>query len=181
MQVKLGPNTFEIPSPRGMESFALVQRIMPPAGRVISMMLSLLGEDPTTADPATLLDADLLKLLPLALPGLGRIFSEMAPGEFEGLTRALLRETTCDGLPLFAGGPGGDAFDALMRGRTLDTFKLLGHAVLAWYPDVFTLARDLKVPGLAGSPSSASTTSPAAAPVTASSAPAGAASPSSPG
>ena len=162
--IKLGSNTFEVPPPKGMQSFGLLQRVLPVAGRLMGVLLSLVGEDPSL-DAEKLLGMDLLRLLPLAVPGFGRIFAEMPAGEFELLTRALLADTKCDGLPLF-GTPGGDAYDTLLRGRTIDSFKLLWEAIRVWYPDVFTLALALNVAAPAAKGSQVSPTSLATGPAT---------------
>lgn len=155
--IELGKNKFLVPVPGGMRSFALQQRIIPVAGRVAGVFVSLLGQG---AEVATIADMDIAKVLPATLPHIGHVFSEMAPGELEWITRELLRDTKCDGLPLF-GSPGGDAFDALMQGRTTDTWRLLWHAIEVWYPDFFTRARALTVrKGAKANPSEVSTTSP---------------------
>jgi hypothetical protein len=137
--IELGKNKFTVPAPSGMRSFALQQRIIPVAGRVAGVFVSLLGQG---AEIATIADMDITKVLPAALPHIGYVFSEMPPGELEWITRELLKDAKCDGLPLF-GSPGGDAFDALMAGRTTDVWRLLWHAVEVWYPDFFARARAL--------------------------------------
>jgi hypothetical protein len=162
--IDLGKNKFDVPAPSGMRSFALQQRIIPVAGRVAGVFLHLLGSD----DIESLANTDVVKVLPAAMPHIGHIFSEMPPGELEAITRELLKDAKCDGLQLF-GSPGGDAFDALMRGRTIDTWKLLWHAVGVWYPDFFDLARASIVRKDAkASPFEASTISPQPGPVSAS-------------
>jgi Phage tail assembly chaperone protein, TAC len=133
--IKIGNNVFEVPAPSGMKSFALQQRILPVAGRVASVFIQLLGAS-KVSDINDVLAADVLKVVPMALPAVGEVFSSMPPGELEAITRELLAQATCDRLPLF-GSQKGDAFDALMQGRTMDTWKLLWHALEVWYPDFF--------------------------------------------
>lgn len=162
--IELGKNKFTVPVPGGMRSFALQQRIIPMAGRVANVFVSLLGAG---TDVASIGDLDLTKVLPAALPHIGHIFSEMAPGELEWVTRELLRDAKCDGLALF-GSPAGDAFDALMQGRTTDAWKLLWHALEVWYPDFFARARALVVKnGAAANLSAESITSPQPGPASA--------------
>lgn len=144
--IKLGNHTFNVPTPGAMRSFALQQRILPVAGRIVAVLFHVLQDD-SIKEPGDLLKADVAKVLPVALPHLGSVFAEMPPGELEAITRELLRDATFDKLPLFAGGPGGDAFDAVMGGKTLDTWKLLWHALQVWYPDFFTTARSFAAKG----------------------------------
>src|SRR6185295_1782591 len=140
--ITLGKHVFDVLLPRGMSSWALQQRIIPVAGRVAGVLLHLLG----SSDVEKLADTDVTEILPAALPHIGHVFSEMPQGELEAITRELLRdakfgdEGKVPSAQLF-GSPGGDAFDLLMRGRTLDTWKLLWHAIGVWYPDFFDLAR----------------------------------------
>lgn len=143
--IDIGGRKFHVPTPNGMRSFALQQRIIPVAGRVAGVFVSLLG----SGDMATLAEMDLTAVLPTALPHIGHIFSEMAPGELEAITRELLRDAkaslTADKEPTLQlfGTPGGDAFDSLMQGRTTETWQLLWHALEVWYPDFFARVRGL--------------------------------------
>lgn len=142
--LEIGNRKYTIPEPDGMRTWALQQRIIPVAGRVAAVFVSLIGDG---AEMATLAEMDVLKVLPSALPHIGHIFSEMPPGELEGLTREMLRDATCidergNALKLF-GTPGGDAFGSLMRGRTTEVWQLLWHALEVWYPDFFARVRAL--------------------------------------
>lgn len=144
--IEIGKNKFVVGTPDGLKSFALQQRIVPVFARVANVFVHLLG---VGSDVATLAEMDLTAVLPAALPHIGDIFAEMKPGELEWITRELLRDTKCDGMALF-GSPGGDAFSSLMAGRTIDTWKLLWHALEVWYPDFFARARALVVKNGAG-------------------------------
>lgn len=168
--IQIGKDKFDVPSPAGMRSFSLQQRILPVAGRVVEVFAHLLQLAPG-ADITKLFDADVLKVLPAAMPHIGRIFSEMQPGELEAITRELLRDATVSQgkamLPLF-GSPGGDVFDAKMQGRTTDTWKLLWYALEAWYPDFFSVGAQLRTQGAEkANPSKESTTSETSGPATA--------------
>lgn len=153
--IQLGEYTFEIPAPAAMRTFALQQRILPVAGRVIGALLHVAGA--ADFDPKKLGDMDVAKLLPTAAPLLGEIFSAMPPGELETLTRELLRDAKVSGwggaqnVALFTAS--GGAFDAVMAGRTLDTWKLLFHALEVWYPDFLSLAAGLSGKGQKEKPS----------------------------
>lgn len=152
--ITLSGRTYTVPPPTGMRSFALQQRILPVASRIASVFAHLLG----VAGAGKLLDADIASVLPSALPHLGAVFADMPAGELEAITRELLRDTTVDKMPLF-GSPGGDLFDAYMRGHTLDVWMLLWHALEVWYPDFFTHARSLLARQSQEKPSSESSTS----------------------
>lgn len=154
--IKLGQNVFLLPAPGGMRSFSLQQQILPIAGRLADVFLRLIGS--VGGDINKLAEADVMAILPRAMPYLGRVFADMPPGELERLTRELLRDGLCDKMPLF-GSPGGDAFDGLMAGRAVDTWKLLWYALGVWYPDFFILGRAFAAPGAQVSTSAASTTS----------------------
>jgi hypothetical protein len=156
--ITLGETKFNVPPPRGMRSFSLQQRILPVAGRIAHVLLQLaVARDGKEQSLESLMDANVASLLPTALPSIGEIFAKMPEGELEAITRALLLDTTFNGAPLF-GAPAGDAFDAIMAGRTLDTWRLLWHAMQVWYPDFFTLAAGLTGGEKKASPSAASTT-----------------------
>jgi hypothetical protein len=157
--ITIGHDRFEVPVPFGMATFAFQQQIIPVAGKLIGAVMGLTGGHSL----GSLLDADVLAD---ALPQLSRVFSDMKPGELEAITRTLLK----DAVWLKAGGPkaglklfgeaGGDVFDTAFRGRTLDGWKLLWHAVQVWYPDFFALLGGLRAqPGAKAAPSEASTTS----------------------
>ncbi len=144
--ITIGKDTFNVPQPRGMRSFALQQKLIPIAGRIANVFLHFAG----VGDIAKLMDEDVLKVLPKALPHLGQLFSEMPADEIETIARTLLGDprtgatavevATINKMPLF-GGAAGDLFDGMMQGRTIDTWKLLWHAIGVWYPDFLSLAR----------------------------------------
>lgn len=151
--IRLGNNVFEVPRPGAMKSFSLQQRILPVFGRVAAVILKLLGMAPDS-DFGKLMEQDITKVLPQAIPYIGEIFATMPPGELEFITRELLTGATCDKMALF-GNPAGDPFDALMQGRTTDTWRLLWHALEVWYPDFFSHVGKLIVKGAKESASAA--------------------------
>jgi hypothetical protein len=134
MAITLGKDSFEVPTPPAWDSWELQQRVLPVFGRVAGAVLHFLGRAPDH-DLEKLKEVDVMEVLPAVLPHLGAIFSEMPPGEFGAISRALLRNATMNGMPLFT--EQGNPYDALMRGRTMDTWRLLVYALRVWYPDFF--------------------------------------------
>lgn len=160
--IKLGEHTFEVPVPKAMESFAFQQSVLPVAGRVVGALFHFLGMAPGS-DVNKLMAQDVTAVLPQALPVLGEVFASMPPGELDKITRKLLGSATAtmpDGKTKIAlfGNPAGDPFDALMAGRTADTWQLLWHALEVWYPDFFTRGRALFASAKKENQSPASTT-----------------------
>lgn len=143
--IKLGTDTFIVPAPSGMRSFALQQRIIPIAGSIATIFAQLLGGVVAAGNfnLGDLLKADVVRVLPQAMPFIGRVFSDMPDGELERLTREMLRDATWSrggmkALPLF-GSSGGDSFDTVMQGRSTEIWQLLWYALEVWYPDFFAL------------------------------------------
>jgi hypothetical protein len=134
-----------------MDSFRFQQRIIPVAGRLVGVLLGLMKKLPQTEeyDLETLMAGDVASVLPAALPALGQVFAEMPDGELERITKTLLADATVDhaGIkgPLF-GGPSGGLFDTVMRGRNVETWQLLWHAMGVWYPDFFALVKRSNAP-----------------------------------
>jgi hypothetical protein len=168
MAIKLGKQTFKVPTPKGMRSFALQQRILPVASRLITAVVMIVKDGGIPEIPTddngekNLLNVDLANVLPSALPYLSKVFSDMPSGELEAITKELLKDATFDGHPLFSDN-GEDAFDGLMAGRNLDIWKLLWHALQVWYPDFFGLAATFaakKDAGASGSKESTTSATP---------------------
>lgn len=169
--ITLGHNRFDVPTPPAMRSFALQQRILPVAGRLIGAVIQAMGLDAAVLkNLSNLLEVDILKAIPAAGPALAEVFAAMPPNEIEVLTRELLRDAKFSLAPnqdpklaLF-GSKEGDAFDGIMQGRTWDTWKLLAHALEVWYPDFFARARALTARKEKAKPSEVSSTSPTPGP-----------------
>lgn len=145
--IKIGEYAFEVPGPDAMTTFALQQRIIPVAGRLVGVLMGTLGKA-ADFDLTRLGEIDVMTVLPIALPALGDVFSAMPPGELENLTRSLLSDATVSGwggaknVRLFDGQ--GGAFNGVMKGHVLWTWQLLWHALGVWYPDFFALAAKSK-------------------------------------
>lgn len=161
--IKIGDDSFEVPAPTALRSFALQQRILPIVGRAVGVLAHLLHLE-KDAGLDGLLEKDVTAVLPQFLPALGDIFSTMPIGELDYITRQLLDGSTMNGVQLFGVNPAGAAFDALMRGRTLDTWRLLWYALGVWYPDFFGLAAGLRATARKASRSPASSGSPTSGP-----------------
>lgn len=139
--IKLGTQDFHVPPPSGGETFDFQQRIIPVFGRLVGILGALQRVDLKDGWDALKVE-DIMTVLPSAMPMLGEVFGQMPPGELGAIRRILLAKATCGKVPLF-GSPGGDAFDGLMAGRTMDVWKLMWHALEVWYPDFFGGARAL--------------------------------------
>ncbi len=145
--IQIGNTKFEVPEPSAMRSFALQQRVLPVAGRLVGVLLQVFGKT-ADFDFEKFAELNVTQALPIALPALGEVVSLMPPGELEAITRELLRDATADGMKLVGTNAAGDLFDTVMRGRTLDTWRLLWHALKVWYPDFFALAGPWRAAGV---------------------------------
>lgn len=151
--IKIGPYTYEVPAPLAMPSFRLQQNVLPIVGRVVGVLLHF-APSIKSLDLKELFkhidDPEFLKTLSQAIPSLGEVVASMPEGELERLTEALLGDATVSGwgtkapVKLFDKDKGVRTFDQVMQGRTIDTWKLLWHAVQVWYPDFFSLAKGSK-------------------------------------
>lgn len=162
--IKLGGQTFVVPPPKASRTFALQQHLIPIAGNILGAFTVIIGKN----DIKDLVESEIFESLPAALPALGRIFSEMPPGELDRVNRTLLgdpkisgdekRVAKCGDTPLF-GMKGEDPYDEIMAGRTIDMWRLTIHALEAWYPDFFGLVQPFVERVKKASLSKASTTS----------------------
>lgn len=164
---KIGPNTFRVEQLPAMRSFVLQPRILPVAAEVVGLFLDTLGKAGKTAGEvsiASLLDMDLAATAETFVAAVARCCLKLPPSELETITRELLCGATCDGQLLFQfdGKPG--TFDLVMRGRTIDTWRLLFFAVQVNYPDFSSAVADLRKGSTAASPSAGSNTSDLAGP-----------------
>ena len=130
---KIGSNTFALSPLTAMQSFTLQPRLAPALTEAGVVLAKLAAGDGV----AGLLNAEVDAVLPRAI---GRFFEKLPPAELEAITRILLQSATMDGTALFAQVEGqGDPFNILMRGRTLDVWRLIWFAVEVNYPDFFAL------------------------------------------
>jgi len=143
-ELVLGGNVFVVNPLSALRSFALQPRIAPPLAEVFGVLASLkttvqsAGNALEMADKVgieNLLDADID--IESVIPVVGRFFSKLPADELMSLVRELLSGATMDNIPLFTAN--GDPFDVKMRGRTMDTWKLMWHAIKVNFPDFFGL------------------------------------------
>ena len=163
-EVKIGDNLFAVTPLTAMRSLILTPRIGPVVAEAGALFFGLLRdltktkgkEEEAQLSVAALLEAevDVDKIA----ASLGRIFGKLPPAELEAITRTLLAGSTIDGVQLFGAVQGdGDIFDVKMRGRTLDVWKLLWHALHVNYPDFFEIVRPFVGSGKKDVSSSSST------------------------
>ncbi len=112
-----------------MATFILQPLIAPPLIEVIGTLLPL-------AMSGVELSIDTVDVAEL-IPALSRFFGKLTPKDLEYITRSLLNGATCEGVQLF--GDKGDPFNAVMMGRTVDTWRLLFLSIRVNYPDFFGL------------------------------------------
>lgn len=123
----LGSDKFNVDPLDAWSTFELQAKIAPPVAEVMGVLGTELGSG-NVAD----LDVSALG------PAVGKFFGHFAqPGSLRALVRELLANATMNGSPLVT--TAGDPFAVLMRGRTVDTWKLLWFAVQVNYPDFFGL------------------------------------------
>jgi hypothetical protein len=141
----LGSNVFCVVPLPAMRAFALQPRVAPALAALASAVGGVKGD---------LGDLDVTALG----PAMAQFCAALPSTELEAVTRELLAGCTVDGLPLFgeAGAPG--VFDHKMRGRTLDVWRLLWHAVKVNYPDFFALLAARRAGEAVDAPSAASST-----------------------
>lgn len=77
-----------------------------------------------------------------ASAAVARLCAKLPPDELRYIMRTLLQGATMNGAQLYT--PQGNPIDVLLRGRTLDVWRLLIHAVKVSYPDFFGLADALR-------------------------------------
>jgi len=147
-------DVFTVEPMLAMRSFALQARLAPAFFEAAATIAQVVGDDPKSIGDLN------LEALAQYAPRLGAVFARMPPGEFEAIVRELLASATMNGAPLFARVQGdGDPFQTLMRGRTLQTWKLLWFALEVHYPDFFASVRALGVKSKAAGASATSSTS----------------------
>lgn len=175
-EVKIGKDVFTVSPLTAMRSFVLQPRIGPVLAEAGALFFGVVRDVATKAgddvevDVRALLESEVD--LDKVAASLGRLFGKLAPAELESITRELLAGSTMNGAMLFAAVDGaGDMFNVLLRGRTLDVWKLVWHALRVNYPDFFGALAGSAVLQSAGaaSPSAGSSTSPTSGPATASS------------
>lgn len=159
----IGVDVFALSPMPAMRSFVLQPRVVPIATEVVTLAFGvareLMDDGATNLDLQALLasDVDLSKVS----EAIGKVCAKLPSQELDGLTRDLLAGSTMNGTPLFAPvAGGGDPIDVLLRGRTLDIWRLLWHAVKVNYWDFFVALGASGRRQSGASPSAGSSTSP---------------------
>jgi len=156
-ELQIGDRLYNVQPLTAMRSFVLQPRLAPVVAEAAALFFGVArgvaGGD-TEISVAALLEADVD--LDKLVQAFGRIAEKLPPRELEDITRQLLAGATCNEQLLFAAVQGaGDPFDVLMRGRALETWRLLWHAVRVNYPDFFAALAGSAAPAPAASPSAA--------------------------
>ena len=147
---KIGNDTFAI-SPLGFEeSCDLLPLWLPAAadfGALYALFLGTMAKAAGEGEDVGALDVlDLLKSASPALSDasaiLARISDKLPPDKLRTIRRKLLAGSTMNDTPLYAMGPGQpDLIGSLLKGRTLDGWRLMIFALEVNYPDFFELVR----------------------------------------
>lgn len=149
---KLGANVFQVAPLLGEDSFLLQPRILPLVAELGALALAQAESGES-----------LVSLLEKVSPIIARACTKLPPEELKFIMRALLKNATMDGQPLYKEAADGTVvalINVLMQGRTLDIWKLLTKALEVSYPDFFALARGLRAKAAAkDAPSETSTIS----------------------
>lgn len=151
-----GEDVFTVQPLLGEQSF-LLQPLIAPAVADCGSLFGLfarafsgeVGESEAMLVAAGLLDE--------AGPVIARLAGKLPPETLRTITRTLLAGATMNGVELYQ--PAGNPIDILLRGRTLDFWRLLIHAMRSSYPDFFGLLKGRRAPPVAGAPSATSGTS----------------------
>jgi hypothetical protein len=170
-QRRIGKHMFVVAPLPAIRSWALQPRLVPfiveigrllalfmtsESGKKIVEMVEGIDLDKMTVQQFLGMDFDLTESATLAADAAARICRQLGSKELEAVTRELLVGATCDGVQMFNATPGGgEPFDLLMQGKTLDTWRLLLFAVQINYPDVFSPRAALAAASPAAAPSAA--------------------------
>lgn len=153
---KIGGDLFEV-SLLDFETTCDLQPLLAPALADFLALYALgIGEAARimgTEDGASLLEREIgeviVEKLPEVTESLGkvsevvaRLAQKLPPETLRKIRRTLLQGATMNGKPLYSTAQGqGDAIGVLLRGRTMDFWRLLMFALEANYPDFFVLFR----------------------------------------
>jgi hypothetical protein len=148
--LKLGNDVFTV-SPLGGEASFLLQPKLLPLVVDFVMAAGALNETVGEGFDAAAIAA---KVGPIVQSMVGKL----SPDDLKYIMRTLLTGATMNGTLLYQGAAG-EPIHVLLQRRTLDTWRLLIHAVRVSYPDFFDLARALRDRPAAGGSSATSNTS----------------------
>ena len=157
-EIKIGNDVFTVEPLLGESSFLLQPLLVPILadvaalyGLFTSAVVDLVGlkEGVTPEGVAAAkakLDQNVMSLLPEVQPALekagpiiARLCAKLPAADLQHIMRTLLKGATFNGQQLYTAQ--GNPIDIVMRGRTLDVWRLLIHALEVSYPDFFDLLR----------------------------------------
>jgi hypothetical protein len=148
----IGGNVFTV-SPLTFEASCDLQPLILPAladlARLYAVFIGQVTE--IAKESPDIGAADVISILPKMAPGLAEassiiaaVASKLPPEHLRRIRRTLLAGSTMDGKPLYPTVEGGAILaDVLLKGRTIDGWKLLLFALEESYPDFFALLRPL--------------------------------------
>ena len=144
-EIKLGSNTFSINLLSASDAFDLQPLLWPAVSEALGALATLassgkmdltkIGEE----DEAGAVEA-IQKSSPVVIAAVAGIFNRLPVERLRDVRKQLLQGARCDNKELFSAQ--GDTFEVIMRGRTLDTWRLLIWALRCNYPDFFDLVGD---------------------------------------
>lgn len=169
-EITIGIDQFTVNPLPGEESFVFQPRVLPLVAELVALVGVASGDEAPTAPEEPVVPSDdpvepppaparpsrkLGDILAEAAPIVQRACAKMPPEELRTILRTLLRGATMNGKPLYT--EQGNPINVLMRGRTIDLWKLVMFALQVSYPDFFGLFRALqkKPAAVAGSETSA--------------------------
>jgi len=149
-EVKVGDRLYQIEALPALRAFTLQSKVAPIAIEIVDGLGGVLKNVKGTLKD--FLEQNVLDLLPLATPVLSRVFAKLTETDLEEITKTLLWNTRCNGQCLFTQ-EGSGSFDVVMRGRPMETWQLLFHAIQVNYPDFFEMfaGKGKAVPAQGGS------------------------------
>lgn len=160
--LKIGDRNYEVPELPAFESFTMQPRLAPIIAEVAVLAFGALSklkdEDGKDLDLKNMSIEQFMALdvgidTDAVLAAVARVCAKLPQPDFKRLVRDLLGGARCNGAQLFT--ENGNPFDVLMRGRTLETWRLLFFAVQINYPDVFSRRGASGAQSPAASPSAA--------------------------
>lgn len=156
---QIGDHLYGVEPLPAMRAFILQPKIAPAMSEVARAISQVIGS--RNIGLLMVGDTDVLDAIGACVT---KFCETLPPKELEAITRDLLWSATRDNIPLFTSN--GDTFDVVMRGHTMDVWKLLYLALEANYPDFFDVIGGFVKKLQAASPSEESSTLPPASPAT---------------
>jgi len=169
-EVNIGGDVFTVNPLAGERSFLLQPKLAPAVSEIVRLAVLFfraVGAAGESADaenevPAEKMAAAAETVLDEASDIIARLCAKLGP-DLQPIMRELLAGATMNGKPLYGQPGAGNPIDGLMRGRTMDMWKLLAHAMTVSYPDFFGLLRAFRGAKKAAPSETPTTSSPGSA------------------